>query len=489
MSNPLNRSKTENDLWRKLTTFPFDAPGVRRPLSVRLAEDQRWTADYTRRVLNEYRRFLFLTAVAGHTVCPSEDIDQAWHEHLTWTRLYWDELCGKILQYPLHHDPSGGGPAELLRHRAMYRQTLDSYLRVFNEPAPGDIWPVPEKRFASKRAIWRSAIRSHLAHVHNAIRWISGHRAVAVAIVPVFALGLGPFDLGGPDFLKFYIPLVLIAIATSLTLRFWTQIDGTQGPRESNLTPAEAACLAFGRPAAVNATIAMLLQEGILQAQTPRKLPAFLNRGVATFHAANDLPDDTDEVAAAVYAAASERPRTLADLQSAAATETAQVAQNLAERGYLVNQSEAFALRLWPVLILVAVAAIGVVKIMVGLTRDKPVGFLGITVFVVFAMAIVCAQRPWQTHSGRRLLDRLKMKYPASMQNQQQSEMSGSAIAMLAALYGATVLSDELFGGLKQAWQSTSTSGAGGDSGCSGSGCGGGGGNGGCGGCGGGGGD
>src|SRR5206468_10253830 len=98
-------------------------------------------------VLNEYRRFLFLNSVAGHVVCPSEDVDAAWHQHLIYSRSYWDELCRSTLGRPLHHDPTSGGPEECRKHWTMYRRTLESYRRVFGEEAPSDIWPAALDRF------------------------------------------------------------------------------------------------------------------------------------------------------------------------------------------------------------------------------------------------------------------------------------------------------------------------------------------------------
>ena len=153
----------DTELWRRLDAMQLNQAGAGLTFTQRLARENRWTLRYAGRVVVEYRRFLYLTAAAGHAVCPSEDVDLAWHEHLTWTRHYWDDLCGQVLGYPLHHDPSGGGPRELWRHWEMYERTLASYERLFREPAPADIWPAPALRFARKRLPWRSRARLWLA--------------------------------------------------------------------------------------------------------------------------------------------------------------------------------------------------------------------------------------------------------------------------------------------------------------------------------------
>jgi hypothetical protein len=126
-------------LWAKLQSFVFDKPGADEPFSKRLAYEQKWSHDYALRVVNEYRKFIFLCMTAGHMCTPSINVDMAWHLHLLYTRSYWDELCTQVLGKPLHHQPSDGGTSEEGKYAGLYEQTLDSYARVFGEP-PADIW-------------------------------------------------------------------------------------------------------------------------------------------------------------------------------------------------------------------------------------------------------------------------------------------------------------------------------------------------------------
>ena len=72
----------------------------------RLARDNGWELKYARRVVEEYKRFMLLAVAAGHPVTPSEQIDQAWHLHLIYTRSYWDDFCGQVLGTPIHHGPT-----------------------------------------------------------------------------------------------------------------------------------------------------------------------------------------------------------------------------------------------------------------------------------------------------------------------------------------------------------------------------------------------
>ncbi len=74
-----------------------------------------------------WRGMLERTAESGHAVTPSEEVDQAWHMHLTCTRSYWERLCRDLLGSPLHHCPTQGGTEESHTYRALSKQTLASY--------------------------------------------------------------------------------------------------------------------------------------------------------------------------------------------------------------------------------------------------------------------------------------------------------------------------------------------------------------------------
>jgi hypothetical protein len=161
-------------LWDRLRDFDFDGG---RPCKVsftgRLARENGWSLAQARRVVDEYRRFVFLARTAGHPVTPSETVDQAWHLHLTYTRSYWDELCGRVLGAPLHHVPTTGGPGECALFDQQYRATLASYARLCGASPPADIWPSPEIRFGADLA-WR--------RVWTSRSWIVPKRAAAAAL-------------------------------------------------------------------------------------------------------------------------------------------------------------------------------------------------------------------------------------------------------------------------------------------------------------------
>jgi hypothetical protein len=149
----------EDPLWNRLVAFDFDVTGDTLTFTQRLARENGWSVGFARRVVEEYRRFLYLALRAGHPVTPSDEVDQAWHLHLVYSRSYWDELCAQVLQHRLHHGPTRGGPAEDDRFLEAYEATRASYQRCFGTPPPADLWPEPSVRFAPQ-ARWQRIDRA-----------------------------------------------------------------------------------------------------------------------------------------------------------------------------------------------------------------------------------------------------------------------------------------------------------------------------------------
>ena len=142
---------TDRDLWRRLEALELDDPTASLTFTRRLARENGWDVPYATRVVDEYKRFVFLAMTAGHQVTPSDEVDQAWHLHLTYTRSYWGELCGEVLGRPLHHGPTKGGAAEGQRFEGQYDATLASYRDAFDEEPPADIWPPSVVRFGEAK--------------------------------------------------------------------------------------------------------------------------------------------------------------------------------------------------------------------------------------------------------------------------------------------------------------------------------------------------
>ncbi|MBC7807607.1 MAG: hypothetical protein H7145_15850 [Akkermansiaceae bacterium] len=197
-------------LYETLIAFPLDSAEATFPFSAKLCSDNGWTRHYTRRVLAEYRRFLFLAATSGHPVAPPDPIDQAWHLHMVYTRSYWDELCGATLGFPLHHGPTRGGQADADKFTDWYARTLESYRAWFGEEPPGDIWTPVAERFSKERNRFR--------RVNLSENWVIPKTMprLAPGIALLGALCLAPLTLGASGEQGAYALLVMVLLVALL---------------------------------------------------------------------------------------------------------------------------------------------------------------------------------------------------------------------------------------------------------------------------------
>lgn len=141
----------ETTSWEILTKLPIDDPNSALKFSGRLARENNWNKNYALKLVDEYKKFVFLAKHAGHPVTPSVEVDEVWHLHMIYTQSYWVDMC-KTLDFQLHHGPTKGGKAENDKYTNWYEKTLESYRKYFGEP-PADCWPESKIRFAPTNTI------------------------------------------------------------------------------------------------------------------------------------------------------------------------------------------------------------------------------------------------------------------------------------------------------------------------------------------------
>ncbi|MFN6039406.1 MAG: glycine-rich domain-containing protein, partial [Bacteroidota bacterium] len=86
------------ELWQKICDFDFDDPaGGNYTFTIRLAKENYWSKNFTELAVLEYKKFMYLAAIADQIVSPSEIVDVVWHQHLVYTNSYNDfcKLAGK----------------------------------------------------------------------------------------------------------------------------------------------------------------------------------------------------------------------------------------------------------------------------------------------------------------------------------------------------------------------------------------------------------
>ena len=106
----------------------------------RLTQENKWSEEDAARVIEEYKRFLYLTSLYRAPRTPSIAVDKAWHVHLLHSESY-DNMCKDILGFKLHHNPGMGEEGEEERFRKQYEDTLSFYEKTFGDEPPSDIWP------------------------------------------------------------------------------------------------------------------------------------------------------------------------------------------------------------------------------------------------------------------------------------------------------------------------------------------------------------
>ncbi|WP_444853867.1 glycine-rich domain-containing protein [Sphingosinicella sp.] len=193
----------------------IEPEGAALTFVARLACENGWSAAYADAVFGEYRRFLYLAATSDQPVTPSEDVDQAWHLHLGYSRHYRDVLCGQILGRALHHEPTAGGRDEAVRHHSQYEATLWLYGKTFESSPRADIWPNAGTRFAA-RPQWVDRARYWL--VPKALTGRAAGLAAATALLG--ACTMFSSDDGGPSTLTYVLAIVSVLVIFAGLLAF-----------------------------------------------------------------------------------------------------------------------------------------------------------------------------------------------------------------------------------------------------------------------------
>ncbi|WP_395065230.1 glycine-rich domain-containing protein [Flavobacterium sp.] len=155
-------TKNEKQLWDKISQFNFNDEGNDFKFSDRLARENNWSLNYAKKVIEEYKKFLFLCCVTTTGIIPSDQVDQAWHLHLTYTKSYWIDLCKNTLEKEIHHNPTKGGISEAIKFDFFYSKTNEDYKIIFNAEPPVTIWPNNENRFSD----------IHFKRINTSQNWI-----------------------------------------------------------------------------------------------------------------------------------------------------------------------------------------------------------------------------------------------------------------------------------------------------------------------------
>ncbi len=291
---------------------------------------------------------------------------------------------------------------------------------------------------------------------------------------------MNPLDFTGPEFLGFYTVLLAVASLVAAALRWYLRQPAGEPDRDSlSLSAYDVAYLSGGGALACNAALARLVHDGILEADSVRRRVRVLD----------ELPAQALDIERAVHRSAhrGKDGESVEKLRVAAAGALEPMRSQLMSAGLIVAPDKGFIARLLPALLILCVLALGVAKIFVGISRDKPVAFLLVLCLITAGIAAGFGKPVLRTRRGDRALAILK-KSNSAMEyalRRHHDDISGNDIVLAVGLFGIGAVSGGPMTKLRLALAPAPSSGTDGGSSCSsGSSCGGGCGGGGCGGCG-----
>ncbi|GCA91550.1 TIGR04222 domain-containing membrane protein [Microcystis aeruginosa] len=469
MDSPLGTMNFQQiELYKRIQAFALDRPDSQLSFSQRLAKDNSWSLGYTQRAIEEYKKFIFLAVAAGHPVTPSDQIDQVWHLHLTYTRLYWQEFCPKILQTTLHHEPTRGGSSEQLKFGSWYSKTLESYEQFFGHIPPIDIWPKPKDRFGRDL---------HFIRINTQQSWVLSKPNLTIFLKPqlrkigifTFLVFLSlmitscqiisqipnPMNFTGPEFLTFYISLVVMGIALAAWLRFSLCLVSANINQQPDLNTYEIAFLAGGNHRLIMAAITSLVKQGYVEV---------LKEGKLVVTGKIDAIADPVEKAVAQDILATDGAIEQVFRKSKAMKDS--IRARLEQLGLFLSDAQAFKAQIYPSLIVVILLGIGLCKMAVGISRDKPVGLLLICIFGLLVLGARFFVKPQRSRYGEIIFNDLRNR----LQHLKTANSSDSELVLAVAFFGATVLmADTALADLYQMLTPTAVASSGSDGGSGGS--------------------
>ena len=266
----------QRDIYSRIQSYALDDPSHEMGFVWHLMRLTSWSRECCLRAMEEYKKFVFLAAVAGHPVVPSDQVDQVWHLHLLDSEAYWGDFCPNVLGLKLHHHPARGGSQERESMHRLYRATIDRYRQFFGEP-PLDLWPPADLRFGSELRRQRAPIIRHLtARMRfRSPAWLRSGRCqllpvlsllawCAIASIPMARASSATGTATSASADLQVMLLLALAMAVGLALRRLFRRPETQSaiPR---LSAEQLAYLARGGKGALDVALAQLVDRGVLR--------------------------------------------------------------------------------------------------------------------------------------------------------------------------------------------------------------------------------
>jgi uncharacterized protein (TIGR04222 family) len=261
---------------------------------------------------------------------------------------------------------------------------------------------------------------------------------------------MNPLNWTGSEFLALYVPLLLVGYVVARALGRPPRpppVDALQlGKR---LEPYEVALL-YGLEQFRDAVAASLVHRGVFRIEGSELI------------ASQTPPADLTTLERNVLRASGRQPLSRALLAEALKAEAARLRERLIQKGLLLSEQEKFSSRKLPLLVFGGVLALGFAKLLVGLWRDRPVGFLFFLLIVgVIGWVSLLKSKRGRTPLGDQVLAALAAEHE-SLRTTASSEgslptLSPAEVALAVALFGTTALASTQLASLRQYLRPTQT--------------------------------
>jgi uncharacterized protein (TIGR04222 family) len=261
--------------------------------------------------------------------------------------------------------------------------------------------------------------------------------------------------MSGPDFLFFYLKLSCITLVIAHGLRWLLRLPTSQGkPQSVLLTPYEIAYLANGQARVIQTVITKLTKQDLIQVYRQEKMVRFDGN-------INTLSDPID----IAIAQAATTHIELSKLESLPLEPIKLLQEKLESLELLVSSKNKIKALIYSSTLIGLLLLFGIAKICVGISRDKPVGFLIMLCVFLFIISLSLFIPLHRSRYGDRIFNHLQAegKYLKTLPYRPESF----------ALFGAVVLDNEPLLALHSLLAVSKSSSNGGNGSFGGGGCGG----------------
>ncbi|MBM7112409.1 TIGR04222 domain-containing membrane protein [Archangium primigenium] len=247
---------------------------------------------------------------------------------------------------------------------------------------------------------------------------------------------MNPLDWSGPEFLDFYVPLLCVCFVGAWVWKHALNLPSEAPTRREleKLSPGEVAALE-GPATALRAAVAALVQKNTLRLD---------DEGLSVVGRLSGRATALDR---AIVRAVEGQHRSLGAVHTEVAPELRALEDDLREQGLMRTPAQDRAYTYYPWLAFLAVLGLGGVKVVVGVSRDRPVGYLLAVLVLGFAVGLtLCFKNARFTRRGARAQAQLRelhapLRHAGERADGNAQQLSADNVALAVALFGVGALS------------------------------------------------